>query len=128
MSLLATAATFVQAQSPTATASDKSVSAAIARNDVYHVYFGKAAPGKAAQMADMLKTPNPKDPMPGHFVLLRHQEGDSWDYSSTWILLSRNQAILNSPAISNATYTVKTNSARVPLWTDDFTSVFQILK
>jgi hypothetical protein len=80
MSLLATAATYVQAQSPTATASDKSASAAIARNDVYHVYFGKAAPGKAAQMADMLKTPNPKDPMPGHFVLLRHQEGDSWDY------------------------------------------------
>src|SRR5438094_9478375 len=28
----------------------------------------------------MLKTPNPKDPMPGHFILLRHQEGDAWDY------------------------------------------------
>src|SRR5204862_267548 len=45
------------------------------RNDVYHVYFGKAAPGKAVQLADLLKTPNQKDPMPGHFILLRHQEG-----------------------------------------------------
>jgi hypothetical protein len=51
-----------------------------ARADVYHVYFGKAAPGKAVQLAEMLKTPNPKDPMPGHFVVLRHQEGDAWDY------------------------------------------------
>jgi len=51
-----------------------------ARNDVYHVYFGKAASGKAVQLAEMLKTPNPKDPMPGHFILLRHQEGDAWDY------------------------------------------------
>jgi spermidine synthase len=59
-----------------------------------------------------------------------HDEGeeDVWDYSSTWILLSHNEKIINSPAISAATYTVKTNSTRVPLWTDDFTSVFQILK
>src|SRR5437899_3427263 len=55
-------------------------SSAPARNDVYHVYFGKAAAGKAVQLAEMLKTPNPKDPMPGHFILLRHQEGDAWDY------------------------------------------------
>src|SRR5438034_10369855 len=51
-----------------------------ARNDVYHVYFGKAAPGKAVQLAELLKTPNPRDPMPGHFIVLRHQEGDAWDY------------------------------------------------
>src|SRR5438477_6043249 len=62
--------------------SEKSAAASStpARNDVYHVYFGKAAPGKAVQLAEMLKTPNPKDPMPGHFILLRHQEGDAWDY------------------------------------------------
>jgi hypothetical protein len=65
-----------------------------------------------------------------HLAAIDHDDsdGDTWDYSSTWILLCRNQAILNSPAISSAAYTVKTNSARVPLWTDDFTSVFQILK
>ena len=60
--------------------SEKLSAVAPARNDVYHVYFGKAAAGKAVQLAEMLKTPNPKDPMPGHFILLRHQEGDAWDY------------------------------------------------
>src|SRR4026208_1032963 len=70
---------FVQAQStPLAKASPASSSSA--RTDVYHVYFGKAAPGKAVQLAELLKTPNPKDPMPGHFIVLRHQEGDAWDY------------------------------------------------
>jgi hypothetical protein len=31
-------------------------------------------------MADFLKTPDPKAPMPGHLLLLMHQEGDDWDY------------------------------------------------
>jgi hypothetical protein len=51
-----------------------------ARTDLYHVHFAKAVPGKAAQMADFLKTPDPKAPMPGHFLLLMHQEGADWDY------------------------------------------------
>jgi hypothetical protein len=55
-------------------------------------------------------------------------EGDWWLYSSTWVLLTRNPQILNSPAIHAAAYTVKTNNLAVPLWTDDFTSLFQILK
>src|SRR4029453_15474539 len=51
-----------------------------ALHDVFRVYFGKASPGKAVQLAELLKTPNPRDPMPGHFIVLRHQEGDAWDY------------------------------------------------
>ena len=51
-----------------------------------------------------------------------------WLYSSTWILLTRNEAILNSPAIREAAATVETNRVKVPLWTDDFASLFQILK
>ena len=51
-----------------------------ARTDVYHVYFAKAALGKAGQLGDYLKTPDPKAPMPGHFLVLRHQDGDAWDY------------------------------------------------
>jgi hypothetical protein len=31
-------------------------------------------------LADALKTPDPTAPMPGHFIMLRHQDGDSWDY------------------------------------------------
>jgi hypothetical protein len=50
------------------------------RTDVYHVLFAKAALGKAQQAADYLKTPDPKAPMPGHFVVLRHEAGDAWDY------------------------------------------------
>jgi hypothetical protein len=70
----------VWAQSSPSEKPSTAASSAPARNDVYHVYFGKAAAGKAVQLAEMLKTPNPKDPMPGHFILLRHQEGDAWDY------------------------------------------------
>ena len=50
------------------------------RTDVYHVHFTKAALGKAAQLGDWLKTPNPNEPMPDHFIVLRHQDGDAWDY------------------------------------------------
>ncbi len=50
------------------------------RTDVYHVHFAKAALGKAAQLGDWLKTPNPGAAAPQHFVVLRHQDGDAWDY------------------------------------------------
>jgi hypothetical protein len=48
--------------------------------DVYHVHFAKAVPGQAAQLGDELKKPYPTDPMPEHALVLRHQEGDDWDY------------------------------------------------
>src|SRR5271157_4907965 len=51
-----------------------------ARTDVYHVHVAAAAPGKAAQLGDYLKTPDPNSPMPGHFLVLRHQDGSEWDY------------------------------------------------
>jgi spermidine synthase len=59
-----------------------------------------------------------------------YEESDDtwWLYSSTWVLLSRNEKIINSPAIHDAASTVKTNDTRVPLWTDDFASLFQILR
>ncbi|HWR51609.1 MAG TPA: hypothetical protein VN428_10910 [Bryobacteraceae bacterium] len=52
----------------------------MARTDVYHVHFVKAALGQASQLADFLKTQNPKAPMPGHYLVLRHQQGDAWDF------------------------------------------------
>ena len=63
-------------------------------------------------------------------ALIDYDETDEewWDYSSTWMLLTRSGTIINSPAIHNAASTVKTNQAKIPLWTDDFTSLFQILK
>jgi spermidine synthase len=56
------------------------------------------------------------------------ETGDTWWlYSSTWVLLSRSEQIIKSPAIRSAASTVKTNAYKVPLWTDDFASLFQIL-
>jgi spermidine synthase len=53
-----------------------------------------------------------------------YEESDDtwWLYASTWVLLSRSEQIISSPSI------VKTNNITVPLWTDDFASLFQILR
>lgn len=51
-----------------------------AAQEVYHVHFNKAAPGQAAALGERLRTPDPKAAMPGHLLVLRHQEGDDWDY------------------------------------------------
>jgi hypothetical protein len=55
--------------------------AAAARTDVYHVHFTKAVPGQAAALGKFLSTPDPAAPQPGHFIVLRHQQGDDWDYA-----------------------------------------------
>jgi len=70
-------ATALQAQgsSPAAKSTDASKA-----TDIYHVFFGYAAPGKAAELADFLKEPDPTAPQPGHTIILRHQDGDAWDY------------------------------------------------
>lgn len=75
--------TLVQAQdTPKAATSEKRAAPAGAgkRSDVYHVHFTKAALGKAVQLGDWLKTPDQSNPMPDHFIVLRHQDGDAWDY------------------------------------------------
>jgi hypothetical protein len=54
---------------------------ASAHTDVYHVHFAKAALGKAVEEGDYLKKPTPDTPMPGHFIVLRHQSGEDWDYA-----------------------------------------------
>src|SRR5215210_6623999 len=48
--------------------------------DIYHVEFVKAAPGQALAAAADLQKQDPKAPMQGHLVVLRHQEGDDWDF------------------------------------------------
>ncbi len=75
--------TFVHGQgtSKTSTAGKSAAPAGVGkRTDVYHVHFTKAALGKAAQLGDWLKTPDQTNPMPDHFIVLRHQDGDAWDY------------------------------------------------
>ena len=64
------------------------------------------------------------------FATLDYEENDEdwWFYSSTWMLLSRNEHIINSAPIKYAASAATTNSVSVPLWTDDFASLFQILR
>jgi hypothetical protein len=52
-----------------------------APTDIYHVHFAKAAPGQAAALGKFLSEPDKTAEMPDHFVVLRHQEGDDWDYA-----------------------------------------------
>lgn len=52
-----------------------------AYTDIYHVHFVKAALGQAKALENELKKQDPKAPMPGHFLVLRHQDGDDWDYA-----------------------------------------------
>ncbi|PYJ23823.1 MAG: hypothetical protein DME92_00195, partial [Verrucomicrobia bacterium] len=80
--LILSPGSFVQAQSPKPAATGKGAAPAGAgkRTVVYHVHFTKAALGKAVQLGDWLKTPDRSNPMPDHFIVLRHQDGDAWDY------------------------------------------------
>lgn len=70
LALVLSAATMSRAQSAQAAAG----------SDVYHVQFAKAVPGEAAALAKALATPDPQAPMPGHVIVLRHQQGDDWDF------------------------------------------------
>ena len=67
-----------QSTSPASSASTNSSSAA--RTDIYHVHMAKAALGKAAEYGESFKKQAPDAPMPGHYIVLRHMNGDSWDY------------------------------------------------
>ena len=51
-----------------------------------------------------------------------------WIWRSVWMLLSHNGEIIDSPAIRLAARPAQTNSVNIPLWTDDFASLFQILR
>ena len=55
-------------------------------------------------------------------------EDEWWLYASTWVLLTRNEDLINSPAICHVASTTQTNSIRIPLWTDDFASLFSIIR
>jgi hypothetical protein len=51
-----------------------------------------------------------------------------WIAPSTWMLLSENEQFINSPEIALAKRPQQTDSVQVPLWTDDFASLFQIFR
>lgn len=73
--------------------------------DVYHVMFVKALPGQAAAVAKQLQQQDAKDPMAGHFLLLRHQEGDDWDYCIIQHLGKQATVVVTPPPPSGQTPT-----------------------
>ncbi|MDQ2870223.1 MAG: hypothetical protein M3S32_05735 [Acidobacteriota bacterium] len=56
--------------------------AASNRTDLYMVHFVKAAPGKLADVLNSLKNPAAGTPMPTHVLVLRHADGDDWDFAA----------------------------------------------
>lgn len=83
-------------------ASPQNAPAPAAATDVYHVHFAKAAPGQATALAKSLMVPDKTSPMPDHFVVLRHQEGDDWDYVVIQHLGSKAEVTATAPPPSDA--------------------------
>jgi hypothetical protein len=55
-------------------------------------------------------------------------EGQWWLYASTWVLLTRNEAFLQIPAMREARTEPEKPTVKIPLWTDDHASLFPILE
>jgi hypothetical protein len=55
-------------------------------------------------------------------------DSEWWVYATTWILVTRNKAFLQQPAIKDATDEPEKLRRPAPFWTDDHTSLFPILK
>jgi hypothetical protein len=109
------------AQSPSPALSTDSGGAS-ARTDIYHVHFANAATGKAKELGDELKKPAPDAPMPDHVIVLRHEDGDSWDYCVISHLGTKATIEANRPAAPSklmALYASHTDTfASGPSWTD----------
>jgi len=50
-----------------------------------------------------------------------------WLYRSSWVLVTRNEAVLNSPLFDPA-YIVPRGEYEPVLWTDDYASIFKVLR
>ncbi|MDQ3199677.1 MAG: hypothetical protein M3Q46_10940 [Verrucomicrobiota bacterium] len=73
------AALHAQGTTPAPSPAQAAATASADATDVYHVFIAKAALGKAKEAADFLKEPDPNTP-DAKGILLRHQDGDEWDY------------------------------------------------
>lgn len=54
-------------------------------------------------------------------------ENDWWIYSSSWVLVSANKDLLAHESIASVKSPANSTRPKIPLWTDDFASLFQIL-
>lgn len=64
----------------------------------------------------------------GIAVISDDDEKDWWIYRTTWILVTKNQAILDKPEISSVTDSSEHPEKPAVFWTDDHASLYEILK
>jgi len=81
LTLLVLTTTAALAQQPAPAQPAGSGPASSPRTDLYSVYLVKAAPGKAAELLKSIQVPTADTPMPTHALILRHVDGDDWDYA-----------------------------------------------
>ena len=55
------------------------------------------------------------------------EEGGWWLYPSSWMILSRNQEFMARDALRYAASPPVSGAETIPLWTDDYTSMFKVL-
>ncbi len=55
-------------------------------------------------------------------------EGAWWLYGATFMVLSKNQAFMDTPELVSAASPPATGTKKIPLWTDDYASMFSILQ
>ena len=64
----------------------------------------------------------------GVLTISDDDEHDWWVYRTTWILVTKNRAFLGLPDIAGVGEPPEDTPARKPLWTDDYASVFQVMR
>jgi hypothetical protein len=45
-----------------------------------------------------------------------------------WVLMSRSPAVFQQPAIAKSVFPLEGYTTKIPLWTDNFSNIFQILR
>ena len=63
-----------------------------------------------------------------HMVRVNYEGDANGGYASHWILLARDPALLDVPAIQERAVDLTGYSTNLKLWTDDYSNLFQILK
>src|SRR5215210_9371131 len=103
-----------------AAAAPQTPAAAKPATDIYHVHLVKAAPGQADALGKSLSQPDPAAAMPDHFVVLRHQEGDDWDYAVIQHLGQKATVAITPPAAAGPELRVSHTDTFVsgPSWAD----------
>jgi hypothetical protein len=56
------------------------------------------------------------------------EEGAWWLYGSTFMILSKNKEFMSRPALVDAASAPADQQTKIPLWTDDYASMFTILQ